>query len=213
MLIAHRTLNIHTHIKHCNTQFTSFFLMINCIGLLNITTLNCTSKLNDGTCVTSAQRGQPVTLCIGQFTTPSTIPQGNHQNVIGVDKSYWSISHFPLYKCQNGYCEEWPNNSLVNYSNFLNVSDSCLTVNNIGEGLGTAVVVGSATLLYGLRVYFDASGAIQLPSRIEKFSVEPYKGNTSWVIHKPKLHECMHLGLLIVNSTMSFIYIPYYVYS
>ena len=168
-------------------QFTPFFLIFNCIGLLNFTTLNCISKLNDGTCVINAQRGQPVTLCIGRFTIPSTIPQGKH--VIGINESYWSVLYsnppvrtYPLYRCENGYCEEWPNNYYVNYSNFLNVTDSCLTVNTVNN-----IGAGVTDTHYKLRVYFDARGAIQLLSRDKKFSVPYYKGNS----HQYMSHECM----------------------
>ena len=120
-----------------------------------------------------------MTLCIGQSQIPLTIPQGKH--VIGVDKSYWSEVFFkqsdigfPLYKCGNGYCEEWANNPHVNYSNFLNVSEFCLTVNDIGPGVSNYLISN----YYKLRVYFDAKGAIQLPSKGETFFVEYYEGNT-----------------------------------
>ena len=160
----------------CNTKVL-FIFFFNCIGLPNITTLNCNSQLTDGTCVINAKRGQSVTLCIGQSQIPLTIPQGKH--VIGVDKSYWSKVllnplrfdlGFPIYRCRNGYCEEWTNNPNVNYSNFFNVSEFCLTVNDIGAAV--------SNYYYNLRVYFDARGAIQLPSKGEAFFVEYYEGNT-----------------------------------
>ena len=155
-------------------QFTLFFLIFNCIGLLNFTTLNCISKLNDGTCVINTQRGQPVTLCISQFTTPSTIPQGKH--VIGVDESYWFKVYFkalstPIYRCKNGYCEETLNNSIPLYNYFSNVSDYCLTI-SIEVGI---TIYGSH---YELIVSYNTIGAIQLPSRGEKFYVGYYEGNT-----------------------------------
>ena len=157
-------------------HFTPFFLIFNCIGLLNITSLNCISKLTDGTCVINTQRGQPVTLCISQFTTPSTIPQGKH--VIGVDESYWSVVYvgplvlsFPIYKCKNGYCEETLNNSLPFYNYFSNVSNSCLTI-SIEEKITIY------ELYYELIVSYNTIGAIQLPSRGEKFYVAYYEGNT-----------------------------------
>ena len=152
--------------------FTPFFL--NCIGLLNITALNCTSKLNDGTCVITAKRGQPVTFCIGQSTTPSTIPQGKH--AISFNESYWSVVSLkplvfsiPIYRCKNGYCEKTSHISILIYIYFSKVSDSCLTVSIEG---GVTIF----DLLYELIVNYNTVGAIHLPPRGEKFYVAYYEG-------------------------------------
>ena len=78
------------------------------------------------------KRGQPVTFCTGQTTTPSTIPQGKH--VISVSISTWwvykNLHLIHLYTCSRESCTE-VNSSGVNYTQYSNVSDSCLTIGNL----------------------------------------------------------------------------------
>ena len=103
-------------------------------GLINFTPLNCNS-MSYGVCVKHMNRGQPVTLCTSHTTTPSTIPQGKH--VISVSKSYWQlyvpgrVSSPVLYNCSNGSCEQ--TNSVMNNSQYSDITASCLTINNVQE--------------------------------------------------------------------------------
>ena len=74
-----------------------------------------------------------MTLCTSHTTTPSTIPQGKH--VISVSTSTWWVYNpdlTQLYACLKGSCTE-VNSPDVNYTQYSNVSDSCITINNLQE--------------------------------------------------------------------------------
>ena len=102
-------------------------------GLLNINPLNCDSISHDHW-VKYVKRGQPVTLCTIQTTTPSKIPQEKH--VISVTGSLWFVvdkkgSKILLYTCFEGSCIQ--NSSSLNYTRYSAVNDSCLTIDDVQE--------------------------------------------------------------------------------
>ena len=73
-----------------------------------------------------------MTLCTSHTTTPSTIPKGKH--VISVSRSTWWVYRNPLlislYTCLRESCTEL-NSTGVNYTQYSNVIDSCLTIDNL----------------------------------------------------------------------------------
>ena len=79
-----------------------------------------------------SKEDKPVTLCTSHTTTPSTIPKGKH--VISVSRSTWWVYSNPLlislYTCLRESCTEL-NSPGVNYTQYSNVSDFCLTINNL----------------------------------------------------------------------------------
>ena len=92
--------------------------------------------MSNGICVKHVKRGQPVTLCTSQTTTPSTIPKGKH--VISVSIStWWVYKNFhliPLYTCSRESCTEVNSPGVnMNYTQYSNVSDSCLNIDNLQE--------------------------------------------------------------------------------
>ena len=92
-----------------------------------------------------------MTLCTSNTTTPSAIPQGKHH--IGVSEMYWlqpytesGLNGSIFYTCRSGDCE--PTHSIVNFTHYLDVSDSCSTIENVQKS-------GK----YRFLVYFNINGA------------------------------------------------------
>ena len=177
-------------------------LSLNAAGLSHLNPLHCTS-LSDGVCVKSVERGQPVTLCASNTTTPSTIPHGKH--VMDVYRSEWlirerdNISHISnesdvlqsyhkqtsdfktLYVCSNGSCQ-WSNSSIENYMDYLNVSNNCLTINGVQKNK-----------FYRLAVVFNDRNGINFVPAYVDFYLTNNKGMLSLVcIHTYIHHIIMH---------------------
>ena len=80
-----------------------------------------------------------MTLCTTITTTPTVIPEGKHY--VSYHESIWfttnsrtfNTGYQIVYRCLNGSCQPWVNSTYVNYTDYSDVSDSCLTVNNVSE--------------------------------------------------------------------------------
>ena len=114
---------------HINNNHILFYYP----GDLHITPLNCNST-SDGVCIKHVKRGQPLTLCTSHTTTPSTIPQEKH--IISVSSSTWWVYKNPhliqIYSCLRESCTEVISSD-VNHTRYSNVSDFCITINNLQE--------------------------------------------------------------------------------
>ena len=126
--------NMHT-CTHTHTCLKSFPLIP---GYLKAIPSNCRAISDDYFCMMYVKRGQSVTLCTSFISVPSTIPQGKH--AFSVSKSQWLIYKntqsgpipIPLYNCSRESCTQG-NSPNVNYTHYSNVTDSCLTIDNLQE--------------------------------------------------------------------------------
>ena len=75
-----------------------------------------------------------MTLCTSFISVPSTIPQGKH--ALSEFKSQWWAYKYtgliPIYNCSRISCTQG-NSPDVNYTHYSNVTDSCLTIDNLQE--------------------------------------------------------------------------------
>ena len=127
----------------CRINLNCVLICCNYAGLLTkIAPLNCNS-MSRGACVINVKREQPVTLCTTITTTPSVIPPGKH--VVRLHGSIWFKYISPanrtglltpiicLYECLNGSCHPCSTSERVNFTNYSDVNNSCITIKYVAE--------------------------------------------------------------------------------
>ena len=144
MVLSLLTLSLHIIYENTDVNINCVLICCNYAGLLiNIAPLNCNS-MSQGACVINIKREQPVTLCTTIPTAPSVIPPGKH--IVRLHESHWLTYSSPangtglfttpaicLYKCLNGSCHPCTTSKNVNFTNYSDVNDSCLTIKYVAE--------------------------------------------------------------------------------